>query len=134
MLRSNGVRAWTGEDGPARGGAVSVHVAPEAHEAAVSTLARHMEEVHALAGRSRAGEQAERRPSARRPAREVDDDDPEAGPPLVMERFRQAGLLIALVLAPLLVITLARTPMSAGVAAGIVILGAMAIAAARNRR
>ncbi|MPZ88354.1 MAG: hypothetical protein GEU81_09815 [Nitriliruptorales bacterium] len=133
MLRANGVRAWISEGGASGGGAVPIHVPPEAHEAAVSTLARHMEVIHALAGQSRSGERAERRPAQGRPPREVTGDEPEAGPPLVMERFRQAGLLIALVLAPLLVVSLTRVPMSRGVALGIVVLGMIAIAAARSR-
>jgi hypothetical protein len=131
VLRANGVQAWIDEEGVTAGDSVSVHIPPDAHDAAVETLARHMEEIHALAGqgrrRAQAGQATQSGPA------NLDEDDLGSGPPLVMERFRQAGFVIALVLAPLLVVTLARTPMSRGLALGIVILGAVLLAALRNR-
>lgn len=116
VLRSEGIRAWlvgeTAED------ASLVHVVPEDRGAALAALTRRMEEVH-----ERAGEEAE-----------VDADLGVADPPLVMERFRSAGLLIGVILAPLLVVTLARTRLSVGMTLAVVVGGAVALMLARRPR
>ena len=116
VLRSEGLRAWL--VGESAEGASLVHVEPENRAAALAALSRRMEEVHA-----RAGEEAE-----------MSGDLGVADPPLVMERFRRAGLAVGVVLAPLLVITLARTRLSVGMTAAIVVGGVVALMLARRSR
>lgn len=116
VLRSEGLRAWLIEE-PA-GDALLVHVVPEDRSAALAALTRRMEEV-----RERAGEEAE-----------IGAGPGLAEPPLVMERFRRAGLAVGILLAPLLVVTLARTRLSLGMTLLIVVGGAVALMLARHSR
>lgn len=66
-------------------------------------------------------------PSEERPrdAAWVEGDDDDA--PLVMERFRRSGLWIAVVLAPLLVVTLAQTALSLRVVLGVLAAGVVIV-------
>jgi hypothetical protein len=47
--------------------------------------------------------------------------------PLVLERFRRAGFLMAILLAPLLVVTLAQTPVSRVVALVLLVAGGVVV-------
>lgn len=116
VLARAGVPAWTAEQAHE----TEVIVPADRREEAFAVLAAHMEQIHAEA----ADEPGD--------ATEV-DDEPGDPPPLVMERFRNMGLL-ALVLVPLLVITLAAPGMPLGVAI-VVYVGAIAVLTAwRERR
>jgi len=122
VLRRHGVQAWLA-DAPARaaagGSERAVHVRPEQREPALGLLAEHMEEVGAELDGS-------------------DGDDADVplhggGRPLVMERFRRIGLNLAIVLAPLLIISLARPPFPLGLTLVTLVGGMAVIVALRNR-
>lgn len=90
---------------------VEVTVPEGAREDALRVLGTRMEEVReaAQALDARGGGAAPRR--GRAPERDLvpppDPDDVHAGPPLVMERFRSLSWLTAVVLVPLLAVTIA---------------------------
>ncbi|MDP8971429.1 MAG: hypothetical protein M3N52_13210 [Actinomycetota bacterium] len=115
ILRREGVAART----EATPGDWSVLVPDRRREEAFALLARHMDEVQALA----AGHPA---PPA------FDAGGGEDPPTIVMERLRRLGFL-ALVLAPLLVVTLSAAGMPLGYALGLFLLGVVVVAAWRDR-
>jgi len=116
VLRSEGLRAWlVGESAEDE---FLVHVVPEDRAAALTALNRRMEEVRICAGDEAAT------------AADIVPGDP----PLVMERFRRAGLAIGVILAPLLVVTLARTRLSIGMTLAIVFGGAVILMLVRRPR
>ncbi|CAN5361209.1 hypothetical protein BH23ACT9_BH23ACT9_16210 [soil metagenome] len=114
VLQGAGVSAWTGADD---GADVEVRVAADDRDRALTELGARMEEVHAAV--SKADRQA---PRVQADAPLPDPDDVHAGPPLVMERFRSMRYLTAIVLAPLLVVTLAPT-LRGGTGRMVVIIG-----------
>lgn len=133
VLRRHGFDAWVGEPAGAAGAERTVHVASGARDRALALLADRMEEV--------TGELAEHRSTAgrRRPARaEPDAGRDGAGDdgsrPLVMERFRRAGLNLAVVLAPLLIVVLARPPFPLALTAVVLVAGMALIVALRDRQ
>lgn len=120
VLRREGVSAVAEPDG---NGQVEVRV-PAAHrEQALTVLAARMEAVHELA---RSGTAAGAAPAA---SAAPDEDD---GPPIVMERFRRMGFGIAVVLAPLLIVTLGGA-LPLGYAVGLFVLGLVAVVYWRRR-
>ena len=126
VLRRHGVDAWLAA-APTEGGQRAVHVAATQREPAFGVLADRMEEIH--------GELAERRPAAGRDrGHEEDASEPADARPLVMERFRRIGLNVAVLLAPLLVISLARPPFPVAVALITLVGGMAAIVALRERQ
>jgi Flp pilus assembly protein TadB len=138
VLRRAGVSA----SGRAAGdGEVEVTVPEGAREEAMRILGARMEEVReavaaadadALAARARdrAGDRA-RRAGAPHPA----PDDVHAGPPLVMERFRSLSWLAAVLLVPMLAVTIAgplRGDLRIG--AAVVLMAVVAAVVWRRRR
>lgn len=134
VLRDAGVTAWVGagdeED-------VEVLVPGDQRDRALHELGARMEEVRS-AVQSADASARRRRPRheekvdgwstpARTRAPLPDPDDVHAGPPLVMERFRSMRILAAVVMAPLLVVTLA--PTLRGSTARMVVLALAAVAA-----
>lgn len=127
VLQRAGVRAWTGEES---GGDIEVRVAPEQREQALRELGDRMEEVREAV---LTAQRAEPPP----PAPPPDPDDVHAGPPLVMERFRSLRWLGAVVMAPLLVVTLApslRGGTARSVVIALVALAVVGVFTARRRR
>lgn len=116
VLRDEGLRAWV-EDEDGSGGRVLV--VPVDQPAAVSALARRMEDVRELAAAEATADRPH--PPSDRPA------------PLVMERFRSAGALVAVLLAPLLVVTLSWVGLTPGLVAAVVVVAALAIVVVRRR-
>ncbi len=118
ILRDEDLRAWVAEDDPRQG---RVLVVPADHERANEVLATRMEDVQRLAERMReaSGDRRPSEPDAARPR------------PLVMERFASMGWLIGLVLAPLLVVTLAQTVQSLRVVLVVLAVGLAALVAGR---
>lgn len=105
---------------------VEVRVQAARREEALAVLASRMEEVQRLAQASLAGggsPATEQQPAG----------DAEAEPPIVMERLRRMGLGIAVVLTPLLIITLAGGPLPIGYALALFILGLVAVVYWRHR-
>jgi hypothetical protein len=88
---------------PAADGDVEVVVPPELRDRALRELGQRMEEVR--------DEVAAARPAPADPHGHgvvgPDEDDLRAGPPLVMERFRSLSWLTAVLLVPLLAVTVA---------------------------
>ena len=121
VLRDEGLRAWIAEDDPLRR---RVLVVPADHERANAVLSRRMEDVqlHAARIREASGEDVHD---------DVGDDGRSAQTPLVMERFASMGWLLAVVLVPLLVVTLAQTVQSLRVVVVVVSLGVAAVVAGR---
>lgn len=97
-------------------------VAQGSRQEALNILRNQMEEVRRVA--------LEHDATAPVPAVPPDPDDAHAGPPLVMERLRNLRVLAAVVMVPLLVVTLAPTirgevriaVLLAAVAVGVLIL------------
>ncbi|HWB72363.1 MAG TPA: hypothetical protein VG452_09090 [Egibacteraceae bacterium] len=114
VLRREGLPART----QAAAGDWAVLVPDGRRDEAFALLARHMDEVQALA-----------RGQPAPPAADPDDAD---GPPIVMERLRRMGFL-ALLLAPLLVVTLASAGMPLRYALALFLLGVVVVAAWRDR-
>jgi hypothetical protein len=130
VLRREGLRAWLGRD--RGGGTVHVFVDPDDREAALACLGRRMDDVQELAARQREDAPPARPAPAGRG--QVDGDDGgEDARPLVMERFARAGMVLALVLIPLLVVTLASARVPRGIAVAVVVLGVLGVWAARRR-
>lgn len=131
VLRRAGVRAWSRRETGSE--ETAVHVPEDERSSALDLLADSMDEVHALA---RPGAEASR--PAPRPAGEPVHEaaeaalDEEDGPPIVMERLRRMGFL-ALMLAPLLVITLALPHVSLTVALVVYVGGLVVLTWWRNR-
>lgn len=127
VLRRAGVQAWAGDEVD---GDVEVRVAPEQRDQALRELGDRMEEV-------REAVLAAERAAPPPPAPPPDPDDVHAGPPLVMERFRSLSWLGAVVLAPLLVVTLApslRGGTARSVVVGLALLAVVGVLTARWRR
>jgi hypothetical protein len=130
VLRRHGVQAWAKDAGESLpgldDGQAAVFVPVGARDMAVATMAATMEEIR---------EEAEQTPRLVRPrglgsARSEIEDEP--GPPIVMERIRRMGF-IGLLLAPLLVITLAAPGMPMALAIAIYVAGLVALTAFRQR-
>ena len=117
VLQRAGIRAWAGATGDAD--ETEVLVAAGDRERALSTLATRMEEVRREVVGGGGGFADTPRP---------DPDDLYAGPPLVMERFRSLSIAVAIILGPLLVVTLAApaVPRSARVAIFLVLATVLA--------
>ena len=109
---------------------VEVRVPAARREEALAVLAGRMEEVQRLAGETSADGHGH--PRGDQPAAEG-DEDPEAGPAIVMERLRRMGLGIAVVLTPLLIITLAGGQLPMGYALALFVLGLVAVVYWRHR-
>lgn len=99
VLSRAGIPAWQDPD-PDEHGDVVVRVNPGMRERAMQEMGRRMEEIQATLRRSPAPDDSTR-------PHEPDVDDPADGPPLTMERFADLRVLVAVVLGPLLVITVA---------------------------
>ena len=127
VLRRHGVQAWVAEQPTEDGRQRAVHVAAPQREPAFAVLADRMEEVHR--------ELAERRPAAaERPEHEQGPSEPPGTRPLVMERFRRIGLNVAVLLAPLLVVSLARPPFPVAIALLTLVGGIALIVVLRERQ
>lgn len=139
VLDRAGIRADLGPADPR--GDVPVLVPPAARDAALAVLAERMEEIAAAvrtadAGTTTATSSARRRDRAGSPAdagmADLDPDDPRSGPPLVMERFRNLGYL-ALLLVPLLAVSLAVPGMPRWLSVLVLVVGTLALLGARGR-
>lgn len=131
VLRDRGIGAWTKATGSGlpgiAAGEQAVFVPAIRRDEAFAVLVGSMEEVRELAD----AEPRLVRPRGLGAPRSAIED--EEGPPIVMERIRRGGFLVALVLVPLLVITLARPGMPF-VYGLVVFVGGMALLSAwRNR-
>lgn len=115
VLGRAGIPARLGDEG---GPEVDVLV-PEVHrDRALEILAAQMEQINAL---------------SREPVSPPEEHDEDHERPLVMDRFRSLGVL-ALVLAPLLVVTLAVPALPRGLAIAVFLGGMVAVVALRDRR
>lgn len=110
-------------------GEAEVRVSPDRRDEALALLARHMEQVHELAADEHAGAA-----TATPLPLDTQFEDDDAGPPIVMERLRRMGLGLALVLAPLLIITLSGADLPMGYAVGLFVVGLAAVVYWRNRQ
>lgn len=122
LLRSRGVPATSAQGD---GEEMIVLVPADRRAAAFALLAGNMEQITALAR-----EDGPRRTAAAAPS---DPDDVHSGRPLVLERLRQGRLLIVLLLAPLLVATLARPGFPLSFALVVLVGGAALLLAWRQR-
>jgi hypothetical protein len=134
-LRRRGVPATAAADAlaadPAAGalpGEAAVLVAPERRDEALAVLAAAMEEIAAGARDPHGGVDVD----AREGAREGADDDADVPRPLLFERLRRFGG-VALLLIPLLVLTLQVPPVSVRYAAVLLIGGLVVLVALRDR-
>lgn len=109
-------------------GEAEVRVATERRDEALVLLARHMERVHELAAKQHV-DAVTATPLPLDPS--PDDEDSR---PIVMERLRRMGLGIAVVLAPLLIITLAGPDLPIGYALVLFLAGLVAVVYWRNRQ
>jgi hypothetical protein len=125
VLRRAGLPAAVGE---ATDEEATVVVPADRREEAFAVLGRSMDAVHSELAEARAV--AVRR--APQPP-ELDEYGEEYGRPLVFERLRQFGFL-AVLLVPLLVVTLAQVRLPAVYMAVAVIAGVVALTAWRNGR
>lgn len=109
VLRRHGVSVETSDSGEE----ATLHVPPAQRDAAFAVLARHMEEVQAELARQRAHDRPAWDGGWADQGRDgaADSDSAEEPRPLVMERFRSLGAALAILVIPLMVVTLA----SAGV-------------------
>ncbi|HVL99076.1 MAG TPA: hypothetical protein VM324_07275 [Egibacteraceae bacterium] len=126
VLRRQGVPAVTGPaPGPGPDDDVEVRVPPERRDEALGLLAGHMEEIRAIvhAGNS----------VTATPLPLVEGDAEQVGTPLVMSRVRSMGLGVAVLLVPLLVVTLAQTGLPVGYAIAVFFVGLVAVVYWRNR-
>jgi hypothetical protein len=130
-LRRRGVPATAAADAlaadPAAGalpGEAAVLVAPERRDEALAVLAAAMEEIAAGARDPHGGVDVD--------AREGADDDADVPRPLLFERLRRFGG-VALLLIPLLVLTLQVPPVSVRYAAVLLIGGLVVLVALRDR-
>lgn len=109
---------------------VEVRVPAARREEALAALASRMEEVQRLAratsGNGHSG------PGEQEPVGEADEGE-DGGPAIVMERLRRMGLGIAVVLTPLLVITLVGRQLPIGYALALFVLGLVTVVYWRNR-
>jgi len=103
-----------------------VRVPAARRDEALSVLAGHMEAVRQLVESVDGGDTAGPGPP--------DEPGDETGPPLVMERLRSMGLGIVLVLAPLLVITLAAPDLPIGYSLVVFVAGLVAVVYWHNRQ
>jgi hypothetical protein len=117
VLRQGGIPAWADEESGRGAGELAVRVPDGLREEAFVFLASRMDEVHRLAADDPDGE----------------TDGHAAERPIVMERFRSLGFL-ALLLAPLLVVTLASPRLPRPLALIVLVGGMAAIVAWRNRQ
>ncbi|HUG84499.1 MAG TPA: hypothetical protein VMM13_08030 [Euzebya sp.] len=137
VLRRAGVAAWlaAGHDED-----VEVLVPDGQREVAMRELGTRMEEVRAEVQSAPPSDDRPAEPTgavARTGAPVPDPDDVHAGPPLVMERFRSMRILAAVVMAPLLVVTLAPTLRGSTARVVLVVLATVAagvVLAFRRRR
>ncbi len=95
VLRRAGITAMSE---PLGDGDDEVRVPEAKRGLALTVLSDNMERIAAAV--------AQERRKADEPAAVPDPDDPSAGPPLVMERFRRMGFVPILLLVPLLALTL----------------------------
>lgn len=105
-----------------------VRVPAARRDEALALLATHMEAIRELVEDATDGDTTT---TTSLPLAEPDD---ETGRPIVMERFRRMGLGIAVVLAPLLVITLAAPDLPIGYALLLFLAGLVAVVYWRNRQ
>ncbi len=107
VLGRAGIDAWlAGVDAEE----AEVHVPEGRRDEALRALGARMEEVRQAAAEVDAAEARRRGDRGRAPrAAPRDPDDVHDGPPLVMERLRGMGWLLAVLLVPLLAVTLAPT-------------------------
>jgi hypothetical protein len=130
VLGRHGIRAWTKDAGESLPGLdrrqAAVLVAADDRDLAFATIAGAMVEIR---------EEAEQVPRLIRPrglGAPRSDIEEEPGPPIVMERIRRMGF-VGLLLAPLLVITLAAPGMPMALAIAIYVAGLVALTAWRQR-
>lgn len=122
VLRDAGLRAWVEESS---GDVDRVYVVPDDAEAAERTLSARMEDVQELARHLAADASPE--PGAVPAA--ADRGSAADGPPLVLERFRRAAVVVTAVLVPVLGVTLAQAALPRGAAIVLIVAGAVAVAA-----
>jgi hypothetical protein len=136
VLRRAGLPAAVGDTNAEE---ATVVVPADRREEAFAVLSRSMDDVQAEVAGSRTvtvrRRDAERRDGGRMDAgrADADVDDDEYGPPLLFERLRQFGFL-AVLLVPLLVVTLAQVRLPGIYMAVAVIAGVVALTAWRNGR
>lgn len=104
-----------------------VRVPAARRDEALALLATHMEAVRELLDGAGASD------TTTTTSLPLADPDDETGRPMVMERFRRMGLGVAVVLAPLLAITLAARDLPIGYALLIFLAGLVAVVYWRNR-
>jgi hypothetical protein len=116
ILREGGIPAWAQDPSGHRSGELAVRVPEGLRAEALAMVANRMEEIHGAAG-----------------AAPPTGEDDEASRPIILERFRRLGFL-ALLLAPLLVVTLASPRLPRPLALVVLVGGMVAILAWRNRQ
>jgi hypothetical protein len=130
VLGRHGIPAWTKDSGEALPGLdrgqAAVFVPAASRDMALATMAGAMEEIR---------DEVDQTPHLVRPrglGSPRSDIEDEPGPPIVMERIRRMGF-VGLLLAPLLVITLAAPGMPMALAIAIYVAGLVALTAFRQR-
>lgn len=124
VLRREGVPAAAR---PLADGEVEVRVPAARRDEALALLADRMEAVRAQA---HGGDGSA--PTSL-PLVDGESAEDESGPPLVMDRLRRMGLGVVIVLAPLLVITLAQPNLPVGYALALFVVGLVAVVFWVNR-
>lgn len=136
VLRRRGCPAWAD---PAAGGDSLVRVPADRREEALALVAAHMEDIAAMSGSAEPGPSAVPplpggRPGSTWDAGDSDDPSAEKPSPIVLEQLRRFGLGLAIVLAPLLVITLAAPSLPLRYALVVFVAGLVAVTYWRNRQ
>lgn len=111
---------------------VEVWVPADRRDEALVLLANRMEQIHELVARAGTVTATPVPPIGQLASGEYDQDD-ETEPPIVMERLRRMSLGLVVLLAPLLVITLAGVNMPIGYALALFIAGLVAVVYWRSR-
>lgn len=124
VLRREGVPAAAR---PLGDGEVEVRVPAARRDEALALLADRMEDVRAEV---HGGDGSA--PTSL-PLVDGESAEDESGPPLVMDRLRRMGLGVVIVLAPLLVITLAQPNLPVGYALALFVVGLVAVVFWVNR-
>lgn len=106
---------------------VEVRVPADRRVEAMALLASHMEQIHELVAQSGSVT------ATPLPLADHSVETDENGPPIVLERLRRMSLGLVVLLAPLLVISLAGVRLPIGYALALFVLGLVAVVYWRNR-